>query len=70
MNDLFLFVSSSKVSNCADDNTLYNFGYNLEEVKVDLLNGLNKVTEQFFENYMVLKCREMSFYVPWQKYRK
>ena len=45
MNDLFLFVSSSKVSNCADDNTLYNFGYNLEEVKVDLLNGLNKVTE-------------------------
>ena len=45
VNDLFLFVSSSKVSNCADDNTLYNFGYNLEEVKVDLLNGLNKVTE-------------------------
>ena len=33
VNDLFLFVSSSKLSNYADDNKLYGFGYNLEEVK-------------------------------------
>ena len=33
VNDLFLFVSSSKLSNYADNNTLYTFGYNLEEVK-------------------------------------
>ena len=33
VNDLFLFVSSSKLINCADDNTLCTSGYNLEEVK-------------------------------------
>ena len=27
VNDLFLFVSSSKLSNYVDDSTLYNFGY-------------------------------------------
>ena len=33
INDLFLFVSNSYLSNYADDNTLYVFGYNLEEIK-------------------------------------
>ena len=33
INDLFLFVSNSYLSNYADDNTLYGFGYNLEEIK-------------------------------------
>ena len=51
----FFFVSSSKLNNHADDNTLYASDYNLEEVKKVLLNDLNKVTELFFENYMVLK---------------
>ena len=31
--DLFFFIENSDLSNCADDNTLYNCGYNLEEVK-------------------------------------
>ena len=30
VNDLFLFVSSSNLSNYADDNTLYTSGYNLK----------------------------------------
>ena len=34
--DLFFFIENSDLSNCADDNTLYNCGYNLEEVKQTL----------------------------------
>ena len=71
MNDLFISVSSSKLSNYVDDNTLYASGYNLEEVKEVLPNNLNKVAEWFFENSMVLNAGKYhSFYVPWQKCRK
>ena len=61
VNDLFLSVSSSNLSNYADDNTLYISGYNLKEVKEVLLNDLNKVTEWFFENYMVLNSGKCPF---------
>ena len=61
VNDLFLFVSSSNLSNYADDNTLYTSGYDLKEVKEVLLNDLNKVTEWFFENYMVLNAGKCHF---------
>ena len=61
VNDLFLFVSSSNLSNYADDNTLYTSGYDLKEVKEVLLNDLNKVTEWFFKNYMVLNAGKCHF---------
>ena len=61
MNDLFLFVSSSTLSNHADINTLYTYGYNLEEVKEVLLDDLNKVTERLFENYIVLNAEKCHF---------
>ena len=54
MTFFFFFFSSSNLSNYADDNTLYTSGYNLKEVKEVLLNDLNKVTEWFFEDYMIL----------------
>ena len=38
VNDFFLFVSSSNLTNYADDNTLYTSDYNLKEVKEVLLN--------------------------------
>ena len=69
VNNLFLFGSSSKPSNYAYDNTLYNSDYNLEEVKEVLFNDFSKVTEWFFENYLVLNAEKCNF-VPWQKYRK
>ena len=40
INDHFLFVSNSYLSNYADDNTLYAFGHNLEEIKNTLRFGL------------------------------
>ena len=49
VNDLSLFVPSSKLNNYADENTIYASGYNLEEVKEALLNDLNKVIEWFHE---------------------
>ena len=61
MNDLFLFVWDSKLNNYTDDNTLYTSGYILEEVKDVLLNDLNKVTEWFFENFMVLNAGKCHF---------
>ena len=36
LNDLFLFVENSDLSNYADDNTLYSCGNSLEEVKQTL----------------------------------
>ena len=54
-------MSSSKLSNYADDNTLYTSGYNLEEVNEFLVNDLNKVTEWLFENCMVLNIGKCHF---------
>ena len=59
VNGLFLFATSSKLSNYADDSTLYASGYNL--LLEVLLNDLNKVTEWFFENYMVLNAGKCHF---------
>ena len=39
----------------------YTSGYNLKEVKEVLLNDLNKVTEWFFENYMVQNTGKCHF---------
>ena len=44
INDLFLFVSSSYVSNYANDNTLYAPSFNLEEVKNILRTDFDTAT--------------------------
>ena len=62
LNDLFLFVGNSVLSNYADDNTLYSSGNDLEKVKQTLKQNFEIVTKSFYENYMVLdsgKCRFM-----------
>ena len=56
VNDLFLFVSNSYLSNYADDSILYEFGYNLEEVRNTLRFDFDLVSKWFEENYMILKA--------------
>ena len=61
LNDLFLFVSNSHISNYADDNTLYALGDNLKSVKENLLIDFQIVSDWFYENYMVLNADKCHF---------
>ena len=61
INDLFVFVSSSNLSNYADDNTLYASGFNLEEVKKCLSTDFDAVTKWFYENHMALNAGKCHF---------
>ena len=61
LNDLFLFVENSDLSNYADDNTLYSSGNDLEKVKQTLRQDFEIVTKWFYENYMVLNSDKYRF---------
>ena len=61
LNDLFLFISNSSLSNYADDNTLYIFGDNLKKIKDNLRNSFDTVHQWFYENYMVLNAGKYHF---------
>ena len=61
INDLFLLVSNSYLSNYADEKTLDIFGLDLEEVKNVLRAELNEVTRWFYENYMSLNAGKYHF---------
>ena len=61
LNDLFLFISNSSLSNYADENTLYTFGDNLKKIKDSLRNSFDTVHQWFYENYMVLNERKCHF---------
>ena len=61
LNDLFLFVENSDLSNYADDNTLYSCGNSLEEVKQTLRGDFQIATKWFSENYMVLNSGKCHF---------
>ena len=61
INDLFLFVSNSYSSNYADGNTLYAFGYDLEQIKNTLRFDFDLLLKWFGENYMVLNADKCHF---------
>ena len=61
LNDLFLFISNSSLSNYADDNTLYTFRNNLKKIKDNLQNSFHTVHQWFYENYMVLNTGKCHF---------
>ena len=59
----FKICISVPLSNYADDNTIYVFGYNLEELKNTLRFDFDLISNWFEENYVVLnvdKCHFMS----------
>ena len=61
LNDLFLFVENSDLSNYADNNTLYSSGNDLEKVKQTSRQEFEIVTKWFHENYMVLNSGKCNF---------
>ena len=61
INGLYLFVSSSFLSNYADDNTLYASGFNLVQVKNCLSTDFDAVTKWFYERHMALNAGKCHF---------
>ena len=61
LNNLFLFISNSSLSNYVDDNTFYTFGYNLKKIKDSLRNSLVTVRQWLYQNYMVLNAWKCHF---------
>ena len=62
INDLFLFICFSALSNYADDN-LFATGIDIQLINQMLLSDLKIVNNWFYENFMILnpgKCHFMS----------
>ena len=62
LNDLFIFISNSSLSNYVDDSTLYTFEDNQQKIKDNLRNSFDIVHQWFYENYMMPNAGK-SFYV-------
>ena len=61
INDIFIFISNSSLSNYADDNTLYNFGFDTNKVLETLTEDFETVKKWYFDNYMVLNAKKCHF---------
>ena len=61
LDDIFLFVSNSSLSKCADDNTLITFVYNLKKIKNNLTYSFDIVSHWFYKNCMVLNAGKCHF---------
>ena len=63
INDLFLFICFSTLSNYADDNNLFATGTDIQLINEMLLSDFMAVKNWFYENVMILnpgKCHFMS----------
>ena len=60
------------ISNYANDNVAYAFSSDLEEVHENLNQDPLKFFEWSYENCTIQnpKSRQMSLYIPWEKYHK
>ena len=61
LNDLFLVVTHSHLSNYIDGNTLYCSGSNTNDVNDKLRIDSVQVMKQFNENYMVLNAHKWHY---------
>ena len=63
INELFLFICFSTLSNYADDNDLFTTGTDIQLIKKMFLYDFRTVNNWFYENVMILnpgKCHVMS----------
>ena len=63
INDLFLFICFSILSNYADDNSLFTTGTDIRLINQMLLSDFRTINNWFYENSMILnpgKCHFMS----------
>ena len=58
----FLFVEILVSSSNADGHTLYNFGNDLEDVKITPQSQFKSVTKWFYESYIVLDSRKSRYF--------
>ena len=54
INDLFLFICFSTLSNYADDNNLFTTGTDVQLINQMLLSDFRVVNNWFYENFMIL----------------
>ena len=66
INDLFLFICFSTLSNYTDDNNLFTTETDIQLINQMLLSDFRTVSNWFYENFMILKSWKMPFYVYWQ----
>ena len=63
INDLFLLICFSTLSNYADDNNLFPIGTDIQLINQMLLSNFRKINNLFYEKFMILnpgKCHFMS----------
>ena len=54
INDIFFFILETELCNFADDNTLYTYDTNIQNVLNRLTNDTNRIIEWFSHNSIVL----------------
>ena len=61
INDLFLFICFSTLSNFADDNNLFATGTDIQLINKTLLSDFRAVSNWFYENFMILNPGKYHF---------
>ena len=61
INDLFLFICFSTLTNYADDNNLFTTETDIQLINQMLLSNFRTVNNWFYENFMILNPRKCHF---------